>query len=708
MTYVSISQTKLGLIRDAWMIRIASKRVKKVVAHLHGNNLGHVLDELGPLASSFVRRAIKKIDTGVVLSEALKGNFRNLPKHIAVVQNGIERDYFRNWDLEQANKQRHERHSFTIVYLSNLIKTKGFSDLIQAVIQLAKEHHDVRLLLAGQIYDRGLFEKLMADVKAAHLEQWIRYLGQVTGNRKKRLLLSGDLMALPTRYPIEGQPISIIEGMAAGMPILSTDQGGIPELIRGNGIVLSEVNPQSIASAIKTMMSDRSLCHHYAQVSRSRFLSTYTLDRSLQTLLSVFNTRPEDDALKKKIVFVINYFYPDPASTGQLLTELCLALQDSFRITVIAAQPGSYAGGEGHAMSIFESSSLEKIRIVRLKLPKLNKQSKISRLKYILMYFVLATVAMLKEKSTDIIYTISTPPVLGGLIGTIGKFLKRTRYVYNIQDFNPEQAEAVSYTKNHLVYSVARGIDNFSCRHADNIVLVGQDMVETLKHRFMEKKMPHYQVINNWTDEHEIVPLSKKEPHVAGFLEEHQLTGKFIVMYSGNLGLYYDLENLIKVTRPFKDFDNIAFVFIGDGAMKSRMQDYVIRENITNVHFLPYQPKNFLKYSLNAADVHLVVNQKGIKGVSVPSKLYGVMAAGKPVLGVLESGSEAERLIRESGCGLVVEPMDYTGVRNLVTAFFNMEQEEREKMGLSGRNYLEQHLTRDLSIRKYKQMLLSL
>ena len=133
-----------------------------------------------------------------------------------------------------------------------------------------------------------------------------------------------------------------------------------------------------------------------------------------------------------------------------------------------------------------------------------------------------------------------------------------------------------------------------------------------------------------------------------------------------------------------------------------------LKDRLNNVLFLPYQPKDFIKYSLNAADVHLVVNQKGIKGVSVPSKIYGVMAAGKPILGVLEQGSEAERLISESCSGLVVEPQDYKGVTEAITKLYKMNENERIEMGLQGRHYLDTYLKKETSINKYRELLKSL
>ncbi|MEJ9114306.1 glycosyltransferase family 4 protein [Bacillus paramobilis] len=411
--------------------------------------------------------------------------------------------------------------------------------------------------------------------------------------------------------------------------------------------------------------------------------------------------------MKKKIVFVINYFYPDFASTGQLMTELCLELQDKFDITVIAAQPG-YAGEAIKTKKIFEEDKLEKINIVRVRVPKVDKKSKMSRVKYILSYFTLATIALLKQRNVDIIYTISQPPVLGGIVGTIGKFFKKSKHVYNIQDFNPEQAEAVSYTNKKFIFNIARKIDKINCSYSDHVIVVGNDMAKTLEKRFDGKKVPNHSVINNWTNEGEIVPVSKDNPMVAQFIKENKLDNKFIVMYSGNIGLFYDLENIIKITKEFSHYEDLVFLFIGEGAMKENMNAFVMENGIENVLFLPYQPKEFIKYSLNVADIHLVVNQKGIKGVSVPSKIYGVMAAGKPILGVLERESEAEILITNSDCGVVVEPQDYNGIIEAIKHFYNMKDQERKEMGIRGRDYLEQNLKKETSIQKYNEVLQSL
>lgn len=135
-------------------------------------------------------------------------------------------------------------------------------------------------------------------------------------------------------------------------------------------------------------------------------------------------------------------------------------------------------------------------------------------------------------------------------------------------------------------------------------------------------------MINNWIDEKEIYPLDENNDKVVAFKKKYGLDGKFVIMYSGNIGLYYDLENLIKVVERFKpgtktaDGREVVFAFVGAGTMLDRLVTYVKEHNMDNVTFIPYQDKADLIYSLNAGDVHWCVNAKGIKGVSCPSNVY--------------------------------------------------------------------------------------
>lgn len=411
---------------------------------------------------------------------------------------------------------------------------------------------------------------------------------------------------------------------------------------------------------------------------------------------------------KKKMLVYAHYFYPDVASTGQILTELCDGLKENFDITVICVVP-SYSGkiDEKYKKHRFYEEEIGNIKIIRVRVPEFNKSKKVSRIINLISYFINAIIATFNLQKQDYVFSISQPPILGGLLGVIGKVIKKGKLIYNIQDFNPEQTIAVGYSKNKFLVNIALYLDKFSCKMSNKIILVGRDMQQTLNNRFVKSYLPNNIVINNWIDEKSIYPLSNNNTTVYEFKERYNLQNKFVIMYSGNIGLYYDLENLIKIIGKFNNRDDVKFAFVGDGTIKKNIENYVLENNLKNVVFIPYQEKSDLNYSLNAADVHFVVNSKGIKGISVPSKLYGVMACGKMILGILEKGSEARIIIEESGCGICSEPEDYEDIYIKIKYILDNKQ-LAEAMGEKGRKYLEKNLTKELSISKYRESILSI
>ena len=418
---------------------------------------------------------------------------------------------------------------------------------------------------------------------------------------------------------------------------------------------------------------------------------------------------------KKKLLIYAHYYIPDTASTGQILKELAEGMRDQFEITVICVVP-SYLGTveDKYKTQRFYEENINGIRVLRIRVPEFSKTNKISRIKNIVSYFFGAMGATFKVGKMDYVFSISQPPILGGLLGVWGKWIKRAKYIYNIQDFNPEQVMAVNYSSNKLVTGAMMFFDKISCRCSDLIITVGRDLVETMNTRFKGKKVPKTVMINNWIDEKEIYPLPADNEGVVNFQKQYGLENKFIIMYSGNIGLYYDLENLIQVIEKFKDAKTadgreVLFAFVGAGSVLDKLVAYKEMHSLDNVAFIPYQDKDKLIYSLNAAEVHWCVNAKGIKGVSCPSKYYGLAAVGKPILGVLENGSEIRTLIEETQGGLVCEPGDYETVEQNIAWFIShADSKELAEMGQRGHDYLVKNLTKDVSVQKYKKAIISL
>lgn len=422
---------------------------------------------------------------------------------------------------------------------------------------------------------------------------------------------------------------------------------------------------------------------------------------------------------KKKLLIFAHYYAPDTASTGQILKDQAENMLNEFDVTVICVVP-SYCGtvAPEYKTQKFYFEEIKGVKIIRVRVPEFAKVNKVSRIKNIISYFFGALGAARKAGKQDYVFTISQPPIIGGLLGVLGKWMKHTKMIYCIQDFNPEQVIAVNYSKNSVVLKAMMIADKFSCRHSDLVITVGRDLVDTLNKRFKGQKVPRYAMINNWIDEKEVYPLPQDYESVVTFKKQYGLEDKFVIMYSGNIGMYYDLEKLIKVMKQFRkgytikgvyepgpmtdDGKEVVFAFVGAGSVLDKLVLYTKKHHFENVIFIPYQDKEHLNYSLNAGDVHWCVNAKGIKGVSCPSKAYGIMAAGRPIIGVLEEGTEIRGLIEECKCGKCCEPGDYVEIADIILWYIkNAGTGEVKEMGVNGRRYLEKNLTKDVSIQKY-------
>ena len=179
-----------------------------------------------------------------------------------------------------------------------------------------------------------------------------------------------------------------------------------------------------------------------------------------------------------------HYYAPDTASTGQILKDQAEGMLDEFDVTVVCVVP-SYSGTieERYKTRKYYFEELNGVKIIRVRVPEFSKMNKTSRIKNIMDYFFGALGASYKAGKQDYVFTISQPPILGGLLGVMSKWQKHAKMIYCIQDFNPEQVMAVNYIKNKQVLKLMMIADKFSCRHADLVITVGRALGETLKNR---------------------------------------------------------------------------------------------------------------------------------------------------------------------------------------------------------------------------------
>jgi len=295
IVYISLSQTYLGLIRNSLWILLA-KRFSRCIVHLHGSYFRILYNSVNPLVRILIRQALSQVDACIVLSDQFRSMFSGLipEERIFVVPNGISERTISHQDFQLAMERRKTNPlgPLKVVFLSNLFEAKGFGYLLEAAVILAKRGllNHYCFVLAGAWESKAVQCKWQAFVQQNLIANHVYFPGVISGKDKFQLLLGSDVFVLPTYYQYEGQPLSIIEAMAAGLPIIATDQGCITEMVQDgvNGFIVPQRDAVSIANRLEMLRNDPDLRFRMGEASRSLYLHHYTEDVCLNALKRVF------------------------------------------------------------------------------------------------------------------------------------------------------------------------------------------------------------------------------------------------------------------------------------------------------------------------------------------------------------------------------------------------------------------------------------
>jgi glycosyltransferase involved in cell wall biosynthesis len=257
--------------------------------------------------------------------------------------------------------------------------------------------------------------------------------------------------------------------------------------------------------------------------------------------------------------------------------------------------------------------------------------------------------------------------------------------VFLCEDIFPEVATLLEDFQNRAVNAALDRINRHLLRSADGIVALGDRMRRRLvEERGADPARVH--VIHNWADCDAIVPGPKDN----AFSREHGLADRFVLMHSGNVGLSQNLDVLIEAADRLRSKERLTVAIIGDGSKRRPLEAMTAARGLTNVRFLPYQPKALLHDSFAAADAFLVSLKAGIEGFIVPSKVYGILAAGRPYIAATDPASEPAQIARESGCGLVAIPGDPAALADAIATMHDnpaMTREMGARARLAARQY---------------------
>ena len=392
-----------------------------------------------------------------------------------------------------------------------------------------------------------------------------------------------------------------------------------------------------------------------------------------------------------KILFVNRSFWPDTDVTGVLLSELAEDLAVDHEVTVVCGPANTSAF---QIWPLLRRECHGAVKIVRTFGARLSKRNIALRFANLGIYFALASIAAVRERA-DVIIMETDPPLLG-LLGAIVKRLGRCRFIYYCQDVYPDIAVATGGLKNRPLLAFLRWGNKFAYRNADAIVVLAADMAGRLR----RKGVPADRiiVIPNWIDCRKVKPQTRSE----GTKVRDPLD--FVVMYAGNFGWSQNLESVLETARLMRDAHRVKFVLVGDGCRKRSLERKASLLGLHNVEFIDHHSPSAMSGVLAEGHLHLVPLTAGAAGCLVPSKVYGILAAGKPYVAMMESDAEVARLAAEFEVGFVVPPGDADALARTISA--GMQNPKLlEEMGHRARVLAEQVYDRRLVTQRFAEFL---
>jgi glycosyltransferase involved in cell wall biosynthesis len=395
-------------------------------------------------------------------------------------------------------------------------------------------------------------------------------------------------------------------------------------------------------------------------------------------------------ARRPRLLVLNQYYWPGVEATAHLLTELCEALAADYDITVVTGRLRGQAGAPDEELR-------NGVRILRVH-SAIHDRSQLSRrgANYVT-YLARAAARAVVLGPPDAILCMTDPPMVGALAVLLGR-RHRAPVVVVSEDVFPEIAVELRRLSNPVAVALLGAITRFSLQRADRVVAIGETMSRRLQAKGVDPG--RIRVIPNWVDTTSLSP----RPRQNDWARAHGLAGRFVVMHSGNVGHAQDLGNLIRATTFLRHLDDLRAVIVGFGARHAHEVALAERLETDAVAFLPYQPREVLSESLSAADVHYVGLNRGLAGYVVPSRVYGILAVGRPVLAAVDDESETAHVVREAGCGLVVPPgrpdLLAVALRDL-----HAGEHDLDEMGRRGRAWVTAAADRRVAVERYTSLL---
>ncbi len=402
-----------------------------------------------------------------------------------------------------------------------------------------------------------------------------------------------------------------------------------------------------------------------------------------------------------RVIFINRFFYPDHSATSQMLTDLAFGLVErGVTVSVITSR----LHYDDATASLPARETVRGVHVERIWTSRFGRAGLILRsIDYLTFYFSAAwTLARLAHRG-DIIVAMTDPPAFS-ILASFVAWARGASSINWLQDVFPEVAEALQLAGRHSAYLFRplRIMRDISLRRASMNVAIGSLMAERLLQSGVEPG--RITVIPNWADTAAIRPMPPSENRLRS---DWGLSEKFVVAYSGNLGRAHGIETLLEAIATSGQMaggPEIHWLFIGGGVGFEQLRNATDELGLTNITFRPYQPREQLAESLSVADVHVVLLKPELEGLIVPSKFYGIAAAGRPIVFAGALNGEIARLIKQFGCGVALASGNGSGLSEAV-ATLARDPKRCRQLGERARTMCEANFSKELAITAWNDLL---
>jgi glycosyltransferase involved in cell wall biosynthesis len=393
-------------------------------------------------------------------------------------------------------------------------------------------------------------------------------------------------------------------------------------------------------------------------------------------------------------ILALNLYYPpDTSATAKMAAALLGPLAAKHQVTLVCGRP-SYDPTERRRWRLWQTERQRDVTVIRVGSTDYPRSQMARRVFNYLSYVALSVPRALFQPC-DVILAMTDPP-FEGIVGAFVALLKRKPFVYNIRDMYPDMALGGSIVAPGLMARVWEKLHRWALRRAATVIVLGEDMRARIVGKGIDAN--RVAIVRDGVDIAAQPDTSPEiDPQVISAIRSNF---RFVLLHAGNLGFYGAWETLLAAARELER-DGVGLVFVGDGAQRERLQSEA--QASTNVRFLPFFPANKISSVLAAADAHIITIKKGLEGVVVPSKIYGILAAGRPILAVAPMQTDVAALSLRQNFGIATNPDNPAELASAVRAL--VADPARVAAMAAAALQAATHYTRAGEIRKFTQII---